>query len=176
LSRGEYMKAMLVGALAFRPRLLLMDEPFTGVDVVAKDQLVRGLLDSVAQEECTVLIASHDLGELEPLADWVGFLDGSRLRLSEPMDVLRERYARVEVSGSGLLPPRFRPPREWMSFEQSDSRVTFLLERGSDPGAADVRTHFPPAAHVEMHPASLREVFVGLATSSIDASKQAVGS
>ena len=89
MSRGERMKAALLVALAPRPRLLIMDEPFTGMDALVKDELVRGLLESVAGEGWTVLLCSHDIGELEGLADWVGFLDAGRLIISEPMDVLR---------------------------------------------------------------------------------------
>jgi hypothetical protein len=80
------------------------------------------------------------------------------------MDTLRERYVRVEVMGTNLPPSRFPPPRTWMSLERSDSRVTFLLERGAGPAESMVRAHFAPDARIEMRPASLREVFVGLAT------------
>lgn len=73
LSRGEYMKAALLFALAPHPKVLIMDEPFTGMDVSVKDELVRGLLDSASPDGCTTLVSSHDLAELEPLADWVGF-------------------------------------------------------------------------------------------------------
>jgi ABC-2 type transport system ATP-binding protein len=94
MSRGQYMKAALLCALAPRPQLLLLDEPFTGIDVRVKDELVRGLLDSAAGESLTVLLSSHDIGELEMLADWVGFLDKGRMQMSESMDSLRERYPR----------------------------------------------------------------------------------
>ena len=63
-----------------------MDEPFTGMDVVVKDDLVRGLLESAGGEGWTVLLASHDIGEVEMLADQVGLLDRGRLLVSEPMD------------------------------------------------------------------------------------------
>lgn len=92
LSRGEHMKAALLCTLAPRPRLLVMDEPFTGMDALVKDDLVRGLLGSAGTEGWTVLLCSHDIGELELLADWVGFLDSGRLVLSEPMDAVREQF------------------------------------------------------------------------------------
>jgi ABC-2 type transport system ATP-binding protein len=92
LSRGERMKAALLCALAPRPKLLLMDEPFTGMDAVVKDDLVRGLLESAGSGGWTMLISSHDLGELELLADWVGMLERGRMLLTEPMEQLRERF------------------------------------------------------------------------------------
>ena len=73
MSRGEQMKAALLCALAPRPRLLIMDEPFTGMDAMVKDDLVQGLLDSASSEGWTVLVTSHDIGELEMLAGLGGF-------------------------------------------------------------------------------------------------------
>lgn len=91
-SRGQQMKAALLCALAPRPKLLIMDEPFTGIDVVVKDELVRGLLESSGREGWTVIISSHDIGELDLLADSVGILDHGRLVLSDTMDAVRERF------------------------------------------------------------------------------------
>jgi ABC-2 type transport system ATP-binding protein len=95
MSRGEYMKAALLMALAPRPRLLIMDEPFTGMDVSVRDDLIRGVLLSAGQEGFTVLVSSHDVGELETIADWVGFLDGGTLQFSKPIDELREQFRDV---------------------------------------------------------------------------------
>jgi ABC-2 type transport system ATP-binding protein len=92
LSRGELMKAALFCSLAPRPRLLLMDEPFTGIDVIVKDALVRGLLETSGSEGWTVLICSHDLEELNLLVDRVGFINAGEMLLSESMDELRNRY------------------------------------------------------------------------------------
>ena len=65
MSRGQRMKAALLCALAPRPKLIVMDEPFTGMDVAVKDELVRGLLDAASLEGATVLLSSHDIAEIE---------------------------------------------------------------------------------------------------------------
>src|SRR4029078_9753758 len=116
LSRAERMKAALLCALAQRPKVLVMDEPFTGMDAVVKDDLVRGLLASSAAEGCTILLCSHDIGELELLADWVGFLDHGTVRLSASMDQIREEFTRVDVA---LPDDRTIDalPADWMSAE-----------------------------------------------------------
>src|SRR5947209_9628178 len=119
-SRGGQMKAALLCALAPRPSVVLMDEPFTGMDALVKDELVRGLLASAGSEGWTVLLCSHDIGELELLADWVGFMDDGLMRLSEPMDILYQRFKRVEVSvspGDGSLEQHIRA--DWLSVEHS---------------------------------------------------------
>lgn len=168
MSRGERMKVALLCALAPRPRLLVMDEPFTGMDALVKDELVHGLLDTAASAGTTVLVCSHDIGELEAVADWVGFLDRGRLVLSEPMDVLRERFRHVEVVGDGAAAAGGSLPTDWLGVERSGRRTAFLMADHGAPGAADeVRRRFPGAEHVGVRPATLREVFVGLARESL---------
>ena len=162
-SRGEHMKAALLCALAPRPRLLLMDEPFTGMDVAVKDELVHGLLESAGTEGWTVVVASHDLAELEPLADWVGFLDDGRLLLSESMETLRARFRRVEVVGAGeatSLPST--TPEGWLSVRRAGPRVSLIVADGDAVEGDAYRRWFPDAMRIEVREATLREVFVAL--------------
>lgn len=175
LSRGGHMKAALLMALAPRPKLLIMDEPFTGMDALVKDELVRGLLESSGSEGWTVLLSSHDIGELELLADWVGFLDKGRMRLSEPMDVVRERFKRVDVlrSERSTLPAQLPPG--WLSVEQSAARVSFVVQNADHGRQADeFASRFPGAVHVDVREATLREVFVALAKEGANTTKREV--
>ena len=64
LSRGMRIKAALVSALAYRPRLLVLDEPFSGLDPVVRDDLVHGVLERAGEEQWSVLLSSHDLDEV----------------------------------------------------------------------------------------------------------------
>lgn len=89
LSFGGHMKVQLLCALASRPRVLLLDEPFIGLDVATKDALIRGLLAIDDDEARTTLIASHDLAEMELLVDHLLVLDGGRVRLAGDLDALR---------------------------------------------------------------------------------------
>lgn len=167
LSRGEHMKAALLCALAPRPELLLMDEPFTGMDAAVKDDLVRGVLELSGREGWTVVIASHDLAELDLLADWVGFLDKGRLQLHEPMDSVRARYRWVEIMTSDLearLPDT--RPSSWVWAEQAGPRVRVLVNEPDDNVLQRAaREWYPSAARVEVHEALLRDVFVALTRS-----------
>src|SRR5208282_2221531 len=80
LSRGMRMKASLASVLAYRPRLIVMDEPLSGLDPLVRDDLMEALVDLAG--ETTVLISSHDLAEIDNFASHVGYMDGGRLRLS----------------------------------------------------------------------------------------------
>ena len=163
LSRGQHMKAALLCALAPRPKLLLMDEPFTGMDALVKDELVRGLLESAGNEGSTVLLCSHDIGELELLADWVGFLANGHMALSQSMEALRERFKHVEVVTDGVDTLDRANDDGWLSLERSGNRLTFVTSNANDRFDAQLRSHFSNAAHVDVRAATLREVFVALA-------------
>jgi ABC-2 type transport system ATP-binding protein len=166
-SRGERMKASLLCALAPRPKVLVMDEPFTGMDALVKDDLVRGLLASSGAEGCTILLCSHDIGELELLADWLGFLDHGTLTLSEPMDRVREEFTRVDVTlpDDRTAGTANALPSEWMSAEAAGRRMGFVLRADSHSAAERiVRDRLGDAAHIQLRDASLREIFVALAS------------
>jgi ABC-2 type transport system ATP-binding protein len=163
LSRGERMKVALLCALAPRPRLLVMDEPFTGMDALVKDELVRGLLTSAGSEGWTVLLCSHDIGELELLADYVGFLDRGRMKLSEPMDALRNRFKHVDVVLSET-PATWSAPSDWLSLQQAGQHMSFVMTHDAGHTAEHaVAARLPSAARIDVRDATLREVFVALA-------------
>jgi ABC-2 type transport system ATP-binding protein len=163
LSRGMRIKAALVSSLAFRPRVLVLDEPFSGLDPVMRDDLVRGVLQMAEQEQWTVLISSHDLDEVERLVDDVGFLDGGRLVLAESFASLQGRFRAFEVT---LSEPAVQPtgfPDSWIGVSQTNRLVRFVDTRFSpDESPQGMRAVFPDA-HVEDRPMTLREIFLALA-------------
>src|SRR3977135_4668903 len=104
------MKAALVASLAYRPALLILDEPFSGLDALVRDELIEGLVESA--EETTILISSHDLAEIESFATHVGYLDHGRLQFSDDMSSLMERFREIEVTLAAppSLPTEWPPP------------------------------------------------------------------
>jgi ABC-2 type transport system ATP-binding protein len=160
LSRGMKVKAALLSSLAYRPRLLVLDEPFTGLDVLVRDEFIRGMLELSEQERWTVFISSHDIDEVERLADWVGVLNAGRLELSEPVATLQARFRRVEVtltSESRLPDP---PPPSWLGIERAGHRLSFVESSYREGGLAQLFVGVPQPA---ISPMSLREIFVALA-------------
>lgn len=98
LSHGLRLKLALAGALAFRPRLLVLDEPFSGLDALTRDEMIREFLRE--PREMSILISSHELDEVERLVSHVGFLDEGRLLFQGTLDELRH-HAREVLSMSG---------------------------------------------------------------------------
>lgn len=164
LSRGETMKAALLCALAPMPELLIMDEPFTGMDALVKDEIVEGLLEVLGEGRWSVLVSSHDIGELEALADRVAILDEGRLIVDEAMDVLKGRFKRVEVTlETGSLVPLSELPPDWIGIQRAGLRTSFLIaDHGALGWQTEVRSRFPGARRVDIRGATLREIFVGL--------------
>jgi ABC-2 type transport system ATP-binding protein len=164
LSRGMRMKAALASALAYRPRLLIMDEPFSGLDPLVREDLIEGLLESAG--ETTILISSHDLGEIESFASHIGYLDRGRLQFSEEMTSLTARFREVEVVlDSPPLVPLDRPwPAHWLRPETAPALVRFV-ETHFDPERTpdEIRRLFGDVRNISAHPMPLRAIFVTLA-------------
>jgi ABC-2 type transport system ATP-binding protein len=73
LSRGMRMKAAFASSLAYRPSLIVLDEPFSGLDPLVRDELIEGLIERAP--ETTIVLSSHDLAEIESFSSHVGFLE-----------------------------------------------------------------------------------------------------
>ena len=100
LSHGMRMKTLLVGALAFRPKLLVLDEPLSGLDTLVRDEVVNGLLQQAA--DTTILISSHELTEIESFTTHVAFMQNGRLLLQEAIEDLQMRFREVLVTLSAV--------------------------------------------------------------------------
>ena len=99
LSKGQRKQVMLTLALAGSPKLLILDDPTLGLDVVARKSLFEEVIADMADHGITVLITTHDLAAIESIADRVGVLRGGRLVLDEEMENVRARFRRIRFAG-----------------------------------------------------------------------------
>jgi len=164
LSRGMKMKAALLTSLAYRPRLLVLDEPFTGLDPLVRDEVIGGLLEVTEQEKWTVFISSHDIDEVERLSDWVGILNAGKIYLSESTGSLQARFRRLEgvVASAAKLPARL--PGSWLAPEITPHQIS-IVESEYQSGASERRLEdtFPGASQITASEMTLREIFLALA-------------
>jgi len=107
LSRGQKARTGLLVALAYRPELLILDEPSTGLDPLARRDILAAVLRTVSQEGRTVLFSSHLLDEVERVSDHVALLDKGRVMVQGPLDEVREAHRVLTVRFDG---PQPRPP------------------------------------------------------------------
>lgn len=163
LSRGMLMKAALLSSLAYRPKLLVLDEPFSGLDPLARDDFVRGVLEASELGEWTVLVSSHDIEEVERLADHIALLEAGRLKFSETTESLLGRFRRMELSPPDETPPPALPAASWLELEQKGGLIRFIETRyGRETTERLCHENFPGGV-VTAHPMTLREIFVTLA-------------
>ncbi|MBI3884893.1 MAG: ABC transporter ATP-binding protein [Opitutae bacterium] len=163
LSRGMRMKAALLSSLAYRPRLIVRDEPFSGLDPLVREEFVQGLLETSRLGDWTVFVSSHDIEEVERLADHIALLEAGRLRFSEATEQLLARFRRVEATLGTLDGIVGAPLPGWLEFERVGGLVKFI-DPQFDAAATEraCRERFPDSA-VKAHPMTLREIFITLA-------------
>ena len=164
LSRGMRMKAAFASSMAYRPKLLVMDEPLAGLDPLVRDELIEGILDRVP--ETTIFLSSHDLAEIESFASHVGYMEDGRLLFSDEMSALAERFREVTITMAGAARLPDAMPREWLLPEAGDAVLRFVhIAYRGDASERELRERFPTARSMEAVPMPLRAIFLAMAKS-----------
>ena len=157
LSFGSRTKLTLVAALSHHPRLLLLDEPQSGLDAVAKRQLFTELLDAVQDEQRAILIASHNLDEIERFADHLGIIHNGCMLVEGSTDALLERFRMADCT----LPPDadLAAASGVTCLERAGGRVRLLIDLSAN---ALMRLQSLGATDIAQTRLSLEDLFVGL--------------
>ena len=164
-SRGTKMKAALVVSLAYRPELLVMDEPFGGLDALVREEFSTGILEAVGGERpWTVFVSSHDIDEVERLADWVGTINEGRLVFAEPVSSVVARFRQVEVALTEAAAIPEGLPASWLVPEAAGRTIRFVDSAYSEADLGPrVHATLPGALDITASPMSLRQIFITLA-------------
>ncbi len=161
-SLGEKRKLALLLSLAYRPELLILDEPFSGLDVLVKDEFLAGLLELTSQNEWSVFFSTHEIAEVERLADQVMILEKGRLELNESLESIQQRFRRVQLF-QPLPPDQTDLLQGALDLQRTDGACTFTHPRWTPDLETTWRQRFGPA--VEVKPLSLHDIFLALARS-----------
>ena len=165
LSRGMRMKAALASALAFRPELIILDEPFSGLDPVVREELVQALVDATTYS--TTFVSSHDLAEIESFATHLTYLDSGRLRLSEDVPSIRSRFREVEVTldSPAAVPPDL--PSNWLQLSAEGTTLKFIDSAfQQDALQSEILHRFGAIQHAVFNPMTIRNIFLAIAKSA----------
>jgi ABC-2 type transport system ATP-binding protein len=157
LSHGMRLKTLLIGALAFRPKLLVLDEPLSGLDTLVRDEVVNGLLQQAA--DTTILISSHELQEIESFTTHVAFMQNGRLLLQEAIESLQHRFRAVSVtlSASKAIPDPL--PEGWLLPEAGGHHLRFITSNHeSDSQLHQQLTRYFGAVTADIEPMPLRAI------------------
>lgn len=156
LSPGNVQKLALVLAFGHRPELLLLDEPVSALDPLAREALLTLLVELLQEHETTIVVSSHVLRDVERVVDWIVCLERGRVVIDAALDDLRERYAEWRVTAlNGGLPSRFA--EGFVLAQQGDAHQALLVVRD----ASDARAGFEQRYHarVEAAPLNLERMF-----------------
>jgi ABC-2 type transport system ATP-binding protein len=165
LSHGMRMKANLACALCYRPKLLILDEPFSGLDPLVRDELMERLLQQA--DEMTVFLSSHELDEIEGSTTFVGYLENGRLLFQESMAQLsgRVREVRVTMSREAWIPPG--SPENWINMSAAGNVLSFVDLRYEQPALQAALNALLTNIHeIGIQPVALRSIFTALARTS----------
>lgn len=159
MSKGMQRQAALIGALSTKPDYLLMDEIFDGLDPVVRQLLKRLVAGEVADRNMTVVIASHNLRELEDFCDTIALLHKGGVLLEQDLDSLKLGICRVQAIFQA--PPAreiIGQKLDIVTYEQRGSLISFVA-RGKQEEIMVVLDSFSPTFR-ETLPLSLEEVFI----------------
>jgi ABC-2 type transport system ATP-binding protein len=95
LSKGQRARAGLMIALAYRPELLVLDEPSSGLDPIVRRDILGAIIRTIAGEGRTVLFSSHLLGEVERVSDRVAMIKSGRIVFCDTLDAIKEAHHRM---------------------------------------------------------------------------------
>jgi ABC-2 type transport system ATP-binding protein len=156
LSHGERTKATLLLVLARRPRLLLLDEPTTGLDPVARHEILRELTDVMGDDRRSILFSSQNTQDVEQISDQITFLDRGRIIESSDKETFVERWRRLQLD----VPPGVTLPSLPQVTELSASGR--LATATVNPYTDDVAVAFTRAGATvrEVQRMTLEEIFV----------------
>lgn len=162
LSHGMRLKMALACALPFRPKLLVLDEPFSGLDPLVRDEFMERLLDQAGT--MTILISSHELAEIESVVSDVAFIDQGRLLFQESMAELSERVrdVRIVLDSQPVLP--HPAPQGWIQMAVAGNVLSFVDTQFSDDRLAGTAAAlFKGIRNIDVQPIALRSIFTTLA-------------
>jgi ABC-2 type transport system ATP-binding protein len=167
LSHGMRLKMALMCALPFRPKLLILDEPFSGLDPLVRDEFMEGLLEQAG--EMTILISSHELGEIDGVATHVAFLDEGKLLFQESMSDLTGRFREVHVTLEAEAAKPTPSPKEWMQIRAIGNVLTFVDTRFDEDGLNErIRSRIAGVRGIDAQPMALRSIFTTMARAARD--------
>ena len=146
-SKGMKSKLSIMTAICHGAKLLIMDEPTTGLDPVVRDEIVNIIFDFTREEDCSVLISSHIVSDLEKLCDYICLVDNGSIKFTEEKDEILEKYAIYNC-------PEDRydsiPKESVLSVEDTNYGLRLILDKGK-LGGLTLETEKPTLEDVIIH-------------------------
>lgn len=167
LSRGERQKLALILAIGHRPRLLVLDEPAGGLDPLARKEFLESMIELIHESGSTIVISSHQMSDLERIADQIGLVVNGQMRLEMPLEELKARSRRVvlidkNAQVNAQASPQAEALKAWPGVLHLQTRAGYLEWIHENWSAAEEEKLLRrfPEARIEQSPLSLEEIFI----------------
>jgi len=158
LSRGMRTKLALLLALSTGAELLILDEPMAGLDPAAIEQVLKIIVQQAGRDGTTVLFSSHQLADVEQIADHIAIVDRGRVVVDGALDELRDQYRRIQVVFDGAAPDAKLQSKGVVRLRR-DGRVLSVLCRSAEAEVvAETRALNPKG--IDVLPVTLKEIFL----------------
>lgn len=154
LSPGERQQVAIIRALALRPQLLVLDEPASALDPLARRNLLREIVELAIEDGTTIVFSTHIISDLERVASHIALLDQGQMRLHTSLDEIKDHWRRLWWPSSCVLPSAIFPG-EIHRRPLQDGGWSLLI---NSTAAQALIGQLP--AEVQWHPLSLEDVFV----------------
>jgi ABC-2 type transport system ATP-binding protein len=163
LSRGQKMKLAVASTLPCRPKLLLLDEPFSGLDVETRAQLGKLLKKLSRDDGLATIITTHDVEEVEPVANRIAILHEGRLIVDEALDSFIDRHRRISIDG--LLPDNYPADLSGrlIGVDSLDGDHEYMTDKYSEEFGNELESLLPEGIQLSAEKMTLREILTGKA-------------
>jgi len=161
-SKGQRRTMCIIIALCQEPEILIMDEPASGLDTLARRHFLSELLKITCDENKTVLFSSHILGDIERTVDRVAILMRGRMILEGELDTLKERVRRITFRTDGGIEPATVSPGLFHTLRNIQERdsVHWVVTDFEEAKFAQLRESLPESVAVEVEGFNLEELFM----------------
>lgn len=139
MSKGQQMKASFVLNMARRPKVLILDEPTAGLDVMAKKELLDSLVCAVENNDMTVLISSHHLSELERICDTVTVINQGKVQIEDTLEDVTSQTVKYQLVFKSGAPSELYNRADICHMSNVGSVYTVVLESGDDTFAEQMK-------------------------------------
>lgn len=161
LSKGQRAKVALALATAHDPKLLILDEPTSGLDPMVRRQFLESMVDRAALGR-TVLLSSHQISEVERVADWVAILHQGHLKLVQPLETLKSSTSIVTATMDDASATTALPPGKVLTETQNGRQMRWIVQNLPEDWKSTFSGENSGVADMESQPASLEEIFVAV--------------
>lgn len=157
LSNGNQTKVWLLLALSQGADLLILDEPTTALDPVSVDQLMHILAEDGLDRGCTIFFSSHQLEEVERIAEYAGVIDHGKLLMQSRLDDIKSEFRLITAAGNSLPT---QTSSQVLSVVVEENFYRYVVTNDADRFAAGLSKN--GASIMNIAPLSLREIFLQL--------------